>query len=106
MAQHNYAADGRPVLRIEVFKFNPARDCVVRPAAMCEHCRRTVTLVSTFHDEIAVCHECAQGWYWSAPPPLGFDDGDACGPFETPEEALKDAKRTADIVLPPRKETR
>ena len=100
MAQHDDAPDGcTAVLRVEIFKFNPARDCVLRPAEMCEACRRTVTLVSMFH-EIAVCHECAQGWYWSASPPLGFDDGDACGPFETPGEALQDAKRTADLVLP------
>ena len=99
MAQHDDAPDGRPALpRVEIFKFNPARDCVVREPDICEACRRTVTLVSAFHEPY-VCHECAEGWYWAAPAPIGLADDDACGPFSSPAEALEDAKRAADLAL-------
>jgi len=38
------------------------------------------------------CPDGLPGWYWQACFPGCLPDGEECGPFETYEEAIKDAR--------------
>ena len=80
---------------VDVFEFNPARDCQVGPAFDCHTCGERHTLASALRFD-KVCPDCARGWYWQACFPGCLPDSEPIGPFATQAEALADAQSNGE----------